>query len=44
MISKLTSLTFKNIFFISRQKVMLKRRRIDSKKKKVAKKKFLEDN
>ena len=37
-------LTTQNIFFVSRQKILLKRRKITSKRKKVAKKKFLEEN
>ena len=34
----------RNVFFVSRQKVLLKKRKITSKKQKVAKKKFIELN
>lgn len=44
MLSKLTGLLSKNLFFVSRQKTLLRRRKQVSKKQKVAKKKFLEHN
>jgi len=34
----------KNVFFVSRQKVLLKKRKVTSKKQKVARKKFIEHN
>jgi len=41
MFSKIGKLIQNNIFFVSRQKTLLKRRKNTSKKQKVAKKKFL---
>lgn len=44
MLSKITGFIQANVFFASRQKVMLKKRKMTSKKQKVAKKKFLEQD